>query len=363
MNNNTIYYWMIIAWDNLGASTSGSIWSFTTAQNSAPNIPIDPYPPNNATDIDVNADISWNCTDPDGDPLTYDIYFGNNSSPSIVQSGWNQTTYDPGILDINTTYYWMIIAWDIVGNSASGSIWNFTTGQQANQPPYQPSNPRPEDGAINVDVNTNLRWDGGDPDGDPVTYDIYFSNIYPPQKVATNYTSTIYDPGVIDFKTTYYWKIVARDNHSATNTSSIWSFTTSDKVNRPPIRPVIDSILGILVPNRPYEYNFTSIDPDNDDVFFYVDWGDGTFEDWFGPCLSGETINTTHSWPPKTMIYQIKAKAKDTYGSESDWGTFLVFVLSPRSSSSTIIVRIIQRLPILQRMLVVLPLINRVIKR
>ncbi len=363
MNNYTTYYWKIVAWDDQVAYTSGPVWSFTTAQNSAPNIPSDPYPPNNATDIDLNADLSWICTDPDGDPLSYDIYFGNSSNPSLVQSNWSETTYDPGILDANTTYYWMIIAWDIVGNSASGPIWNFTTGQQMNENPYEPYNPSPEDGATNVDVNTNLRWNGGDPDGDPVTYDIYFSISYPPQQVASNHTSNVYDPGTLDFETTYYWKIVAWDNHSARTSGPIWSFTTSNQINRPPIRPVIESILGILVPNRPYEYNFTSNDPDNDDVFFYVDWGDGTFEDWVGPYFSGETITINHTWPAKTMIYQIKTKAKDTYGSESDWGTFLVFVLSPRGSNSSIIIRIIQRIPILQRLLMIIPLINKLIKK
>ena len=363
MNNYTTYYWKIVAWDNQVAYTSGPVWSFTTAQNSAPNIPSDPYPTNNATDIDLNADLSWICTDPDGDPLSYDIYFGNSSNPSLVQSNWSETTYDPDILDANTTYYWMIIAWDIVGNSASGPIWNFTTGQQMNENPYEPYNPSPEDGATNVDVNTNLRWNGGDPDGDPVTYDIYFSISYPPQQVASNHTSNVYDPGTLDFKTTYYWKIVAWDNHSARTSGPIWSFTTSNQINRPPIRPLIESVFGILVPNRPYEYNFTSNDPDNDDVFFYVDWGDGTFEDWIGPYFSGETITINHTWPAKTMIYQIKAKAKDTYGSESDWGTFLVFVLSPRGSSSLIIIRIIQRIPILQRLLMIMPLINKLIKK
>ncbi|MCJ7696981.1 MAG: hypothetical protein MUO73_01450, partial [Thermoplasmata archaeon] len=42
-------------------------------------------------------------------------------------------------------------------------------------PPAQPCNPRPENGAINLPVKTNLSWDGGDYDpGDVVYYDVYF---------------------------------------------------------------------------------------------------------------------------------------------------------------------------------------------
>ena len=362
MNNNTTYYWKIVAWDGSGTSASGPVWDFTTAQNNAPNTPSDPNPPDNATDVDVNADLSWNCSDPDGDPVTYDIYFGTSSNPPLVQSNQSSTTYDPATMNNNTTYYWKIVAWDSFGNSAVGPIWNFTTGQQINQPPYIPANPTPVDGSTNVDVNTNLKWDGGDPDGDPVTYDVYFSKTYPPQQVASNYPNVLYDPGTLDFNTIYYWKIVAWDNNSASTNGPIWSFTTSNKTNRPPTRPTIQSILGILVPNRVYDYNFTSSDPDVDDVFYYIDWGDATYEDWSGPHTSGETIIIGHTWPPKTSIYQIKAKAKDTYGSESDWGTLLVFVLSPRNSDHSLLLRIIQRFPILQRIIMILPLFNTMTK-
>jgi hypothetical protein len=352
LNFNTTYYWIIIAWDNYSTSTTGPLWNFTTEINNPPYEPNNPYPTNGSTNIPINTTLNWTGGDPDEDPVTYDVYLDTNTTPILVSSNQTENFYQPITLDFNTTYYWIIIAWDNYSTSTTGPLWNFTT--EINNPPYEPNNPKPENGTTNVDINSNIKWDGGDPDGDTVTYDIYFSNIYPPQQIASNYTSTTYDPGTMEYNTTYYWKIVAWDSFGVSTEGPEWYFTTSDNSNRPPNRPIIEGILGLLVPNRPYEYNFTSMDPDNDDVFYYIDWGDGTSVDWTGPYFSGEIININHTWPPKTKIYQIKAKVKDIYNSESDWGTFFVFVLSPRNSGSSLFVRIIQRFPIFQRILMVI---------
>ena len=51
--------------------------------NDPPNIPSNPVPSNLETDVVKNIVVSWTGIDPDGDPLTYDVYFGTNSNPPI----------------------------------------------------------------------------------------------------------------------------------------------------------------------------------------------------------------------------------------------------------------------------------------
>ncbi|MEM7028038.1 MAG: hypothetical protein AAF629_00495 [Chloroflexota bacterium] len=93
-----------------------------------------------------------------------------------------------------------------------------------NTPPNLLQNPIPIDGAINVSTNQFLQWQGGDADGDVLTYTIAFGAQNPPPIVATT-TQTHYNPTLMT-DTTYYWMITATDGMS-TSVSSTWYFTTS----------------------------------------------------------------------------------------------------------------------------------------
>ncbi len=96
--------------------------------NMAPNTPSSPNPADNATGILTSPALNWTCTDPDEDPLTYDVYFGTATEPPLVSENQGETSYDPGTLDYNTTYYWKIIAQDNQDHSTDGPVWLFSTG-------------------------------------------------------------------------------------------------------------------------------------------------------------------------------------------------------------------------------------------
>ena len=95
--------------------------------NNPPNQPSDPNPGNGSTGQSINSTLNWTCTDPDGDPLTYDVYFGTNSNPALVSSNQSNSNYDPGTLNNSTSYYWKIVAKDNQGASTAGPVWNFST--------------------------------------------------------------------------------------------------------------------------------------------------------------------------------------------------------------------------------------------
>jgi|GEM_PF-1834206 len=94
-----------------------------------------------------------------------------------------------------------------------------------NQPP-QLSNPSPPDNASNQQLNIQISWTCIDPENDPLTYDIFFGNTSPPPQVSTGQSATSYNPGQLQYQTSYYWQVIAYDNHSHTTIGPVWSFST-----------------------------------------------------------------------------------------------------------------------------------------
>jgi parallel beta-helix repeat protein len=70
--------------------------------------------------------------------------------------------------------------------------------------------------------------------------------------------------------------------------------------------------------NRTYVYITTTTDPEGDFVYYMWDWGDGEISNWIGPFASGVYAGATHAWNALGS-YDVKVKAKDIYGFESDW--------------------------------------------
>ena len=69
--------------------------------------------------------------------------------------------------------------------------------------------------------------------------------------------------------------------------------------------------------NVVYSYESGAIDEDGDRLYYLWDFGDGT-STWSGPHASGEKTSVSHTWSRKGT-YQVRVKAKDMYGRESEW--------------------------------------------
>ncbi len=120
-------------------------------------------------------------------------------------------------------------------------------------------------------------------------------------------------------------------------------------INNPPLIPEIE---GPTVgnPGVEYDYTFSTTDPELDDIYYYVTWGDGYIEPWIGPFDSGETIVLSHNWSYEGD-YTIKAKAKDTYDAEGPWGELQVTMPRNKAMIYSLFLRFIEHFPLLERLL------------
>jgi hypothetical protein len=99
-----------------------------------------------------------------------------------------------------------------------------------------------------------------------------------------------------------------------------------------------------------YTYNFTSIDPDNDQVYFIISWDDGSPEETIGPFQSGEEGSAKHRWTSQ-YTYYIRAKARDIHGAESNWVEYEVIITKKTKAINTPFIQFLQRFPLLQTLL------------
>lgn len=134
------------------------------ASADTPAAPSVPYPAYGSSGVTIFVNLHWTG---DNQSQTYDVYFGTNSQPPLVITNLSVTTYAPGILQKNTTYYWQIIAYNAAHESTASPIWAFSTAPDA--APFQPSilaGPR----AAGKGILLNFTAIAPDPEGDQVYY-------------------------------------------------------------------------------------------------------------------------------------------------------------------------------------------------
>jgi hypothetical protein len=96
------------------------------------------------------------------------------------------------------------------------------------------------------------------------------------------------------------------------------TFRTYGINNQPPNPPII---FGPHYGKINVDYNFsldTITNPEADQIYCYLDWGDGNTSSWVGPYSSGESIQASYAWA-QPGNYTIKVKLRDSFGAESNW--------------------------------------------
>jgi len=134
------------------------------ASADAPTAPSGPYPAQGSSGVTIFISLHWVG---DNQSLTYDVYFGTNNQPPLVMTNLSTTTYNPGMLLDNTTYYWQVVAYNAQQESTASPIWFFSTAPDT--PPFRPTilaGPI----AAGKDILLNFTAIAPDPEGDQVYY-------------------------------------------------------------------------------------------------------------------------------------------------------------------------------------------------
>ncbi len=124
-----VYYWRVDEFDAV-ETYKGDVWSFTT-----PGAVGNPQPAYNTADVGLNTILTWTPAD---SAASHELYFGTdkeavrNADAGSPEDKGSQAlgaeSYDPGLLEANTTYYWRVDEIDGQGNISTGPLWIFTTG-------------------------------------------------------------------------------------------------------------------------------------------------------------------------------------------------------------------------------------------
>ncbi len=129
LHANTTYFVRAYAKNSTGTGYGSQVKLITTAtQNFTPLKPADPDPVSGETYVSISPTLSWKCTDPDDDPLYYDVYLDTNNPPATkVSSDQTDTTFPVSGLLNGIRYFWKVVAKDNHNNPTDGNVWSFTT--------------------------------------------------------------------------------------------------------------------------------------------------------------------------------------------------------------------------------------------
>ena len=175
-----------------------------------------------------------------------------------------------------------------------------------------------------IHENQYQLWVFDFPDIDVISGEEYFFVLSSPGSNVKGYgltlsTSDIYPDGRIYYSLDYgeTWKI---QNDADDSVFMTYGFKNGE--NLPPHVPRRPCGLTTFKPGQEKSFNVVTSDANDDNLYYIIDWGDGTDSGWKGPYNSGEVCSIEKTYQ-NNGGYRLKVKAKDEHGLESDWSDSL----------------------------------------
>jgi hypothetical protein len=207
----------------LDSTLRGIIAVQVVQESGAPALATNPFPTDQATDVAVGGDITW-----DSAPraLTYDVYLWKTSDPTPETpsaTGLSTALYSiPDVLEPSTNYSWRVDSVNVSGTT-TGTVWTFTTGDAI--APDQVTNAAPLASATEVALLPTFGWSAA---ARASSYELFVwesTEEAPGSATASTATPghTLTSP--LTGGITYSWRVDAVNTFGRT-TGEVWSFTT-----------------------------------------------------------------------------------------------------------------------------------------
>ncbi|MFC1604587.1 PA14 domain-containing protein [Planctomycetota bacterium] len=329
------YYWRIDEFDGI-ETYKGDIWTFTTAGTDG-GVRADYYKGMNFETLALtrtDPQINFNWGDPGGpDPAvgddnfsvrwtgeveavfteTYTFYPRTDDGVRLFVDGqllvdnWinRSATEDRGTIDLiaGNTYNLIMEYYENGGGASAELRWSSPRTpkqlipQAALALPVKASSPTPRGGSVDAKQTTDLSWGPGD---SAASHEVYFGTdeeaVRNATKASPEYKGTKalgdenYDPGNLEWETTYYWRVdeINTGNPDSPWVGNVWSFTTS----------------GFLIID-----NFESYDASENQIWY--SWHDGLgygtpgTDPYFAGNGTGAAVGdeTTPSFTEETIVH------------------------------------------------------------
>ncbi|MFX1252361.1 MAG: S8 family serine peptidase [Promethearchaeota archaeon] len=244
--------------------------------------------PNGGETLSGSATITWMASDPEDDPLTFTIYYWDGGSWVEITSGLDVLSYDWDTTTVpdGSTYKIRVVASDgaLTGEDESDAVF---TIENPDPPTVTVISPNGGEALSNT---VTITWTASDPDGDTLTFTVYYWDGSTWFELASDLTDTSYE-----------WDTTSVSDGSSCKIrigASDGTFTTEDESNTFTINNPDPPTVTVTTPNGGEALSGSVIikwmaeDPDDDPLTFTVYYGDGS--NWI--LLASDLTDTQYEW-------------------------------------------------------------------
>jgi hypothetical protein len=222
LQNNTTYYWRVIAAGQGLVSLYSVVDSFKTII-AVPDAPALLTPADNTTGVLPSSNLVWRSSARAASYIVQIALSPDFTAFVVNKSNVTDTVYSIASLDANIKYYWRIAAYNSGGIGSFSAIRSFKTLINL---PGTPTLELPINKALDVSANPVLSWDAAS-SAESYTLQVSLKSDFSSFVInQTGITTTSYTATGLLNSTVYYWRAAAVNSRATSAYSSVFSFST-----------------------------------------------------------------------------------------------------------------------------------------